>query len=362
MSEVEHTEAAGHPASEAAEAIIRFEGIGKVFTRGASRVAALEDITLDVRRGEVFAVIGFSGAGKSTLVRLINALETPTSGTVTVDGADLSRLDAAQTRALRARIGMVFQQFNLLRSRTVYGNIAYPLEVAGWDTERIEVRVTELLNFVGLVDKAWAYPEELSGGQKQRIGMARALAARPSILLADESTSALDPDTTREVLALLRRANEEFGVTIVVITHEMDVVRAIADRVAVLEGGRLLETGTVHQVFAEPRHPGTARLVGATLSNIPQAEDLRRLRASHPGRLATVTLTDERGFGAVLGGAHERGVRFEIVHGGITVTKGESLSTFTLALQGEPDAVAAFLRDLAAIGSVTTVSTGEEAA
>lgn len=332
--------------------IIAFDHVGKVFRRGASTVTALDDVTLEVARGEVFAVIGFSGAGKSTLVRLINALETPTSGSVTVDGHDLGGLSAAQVRALRARIGMVFQQFNLLRSRTVYGNIAYPLEVAGWGKEQITARVTELLNFVGLVDKAWAYPDELSGGQKQRIGIARALAARPTILLADESTSALDPDTTREVLALLRRANEEFGVTIVVITHEMDVVRTIADRVAVLEGGRLLETATVHQVFADPQHPGTRRLIGATLTNIPQPEDIRRLRASHGGRLATVTLSDERGFGAVLGGAHDRGVRFEIVHGGITVTKGESLSTFTLALDGAPEAVDAFLADLGAIATV----------
>lgn len=332
--------------------IIAFDHVGKVFRRGASTVTALDDVTLEVARGEVFAVIGFSGAGKSTLVRLINALETPTSGSVTVDGHDLGGLSAAQVRALRARIGMVFQQFNLLRSRTVYGNIAYPLEVAGWGKEEITARVTELLNFVGLVDKAWAYPDELSGGQKQRIGIARALAARPTILLADESTSALDPDTTREVLALLRRANEEFGVTIVVITHEMDVVRTIADRVAVLEGGRLLETDTVHQVFADPQHPGTRRLIGATLTNIPQPEDIRRLRANHGGRLATVTLSDERGFGAVLGGAHDRGVRFEIVHGGITVTKGESLSTFTLALDGAPEAVDAFLADLGAIATV----------
>lgn len=332
--------------------IIAFDHVGKVFRRGASTVTALDDVTLEVARGEVFAVIGFSGAGKSTLVRLINALETPTSGSVTVDGHDLGGLSAPQVRALRARIGMVFQQFNLLRSRTVYGNIAYPLEVAGWGKEQITARVTELLNFVGLVDKAWAYPDELSGGQKQRIGIARALAARPTILLADESTSALDPDTTREVLALLRRANEEFGVTIVVITHEMDVVRTIADRVAVLEGGRLLETATVHQVFADPQHPGTRRLIGATLTNIPQPEDIRRLRASHGGRLATVTLSDERGFGAVLGGAHDRGVRFEIVHGGITVTKGESLSTFTLALDGGSEAVDAFLADLGAIATV----------
>lgn len=332
--------------------IVAFEGVGKVFRRGGSTVTALDDVSLQVARGEVFAVIGFSGAGKSTLVRLINALETPTSGSVTVDGHDLGGLGAAQVRALRARIGMVFQQFNLLRSRTVCGNIAYPLEVAGWSKEQITARVTELLNFVGLVDKAWAYPDELSGGQKQRIGIARALAARPTILLADESTSALDPDTTREVLALLRRANEEFGVTIVVITHEMDVVRTIADRVAVLEGGRLLETGTVHQIFADPQHPGTRRLIGATLTNIPQPEDIRRLRGSHQGRLATVTLSDERGLGAVLGGAHERGVRFEIVHGGITVTKGESLSTFTLALDGAPEAVDAFLADLGAIAAV----------
>ncbi|MBC9957941.1 methionine ABC transporter ATP-binding protein [Yimella sp. cx-51] len=338
--------------SEAAGPIIRLDSVRKVFTRGGSTVTALDDLSLQIGRGEVFAVIGFSGAGKSTLVRLINALETPTEGSVVVDDNDLTSLNAKQIRAIRSGIGMVFQQFNLMRSRTVYGNVAYPLETAGWSKQQIKERVTELLHFVGLTEKAWAYPDELSGGQKQRIGIARALATRPPILLADESTSALDPDTTREVLALLRRVNEEMGVTIVVITHEMDVVRTIADRVAVLEGGRLIETGTVQQVFTDPQHPGTRRLVGATLSNIPQADDIARLRTTHTGRLATVTLRHEGGLGAVLGRAQEFGVQFEIVHGGVTVTKGESLSTFTLALQGDSSAVDAFLRELESVGSV----------
>ncbi|CAG7572131.1 D-methionine transport system ATP-binding protein [Barrientosiimonas humi] len=334
------------------ESIISLDRVGKTFSRGGSQVTALDEVTLDVRRGEVFAVIGFSGAGKSTLVRLINGLELPTSGTVTVQGQQLNSLRPKQIRALRSDIGMVFQQFNLLRSRTVYGNVAYPLEVAGWKPEQIYRRITELLHFVGLTERAWAYPEELSGGQKQRVGIARALATNPPILLADESTSALDPDTTREVLALLRRVNEELGITIVVITHEMEVVRSLADRVAVLESGRLAELGPVRDIFANPTAGATRRLVGATLDAVPDADDLAQLRARHRGRIVTVTVAAGRSLGAVLGRASEQGVELEIVHGGLTSMKEESLATFTLSLRGEPDAVERMVAELRGIGAV----------
>ncbi len=218
-------------------------------TKGAPPVVALDDVSLQIAAGEVCGVIGYSGAGKSTLLRLINALEIPTTGAVEIDGTDITRLPERQLRSLRSDIGMIFQQFNLFDSRTVAGNIAYPLEVAGRPRNEIRHRVAELLDFVGLAARANAYPEQLSGGQKQRVGIARALATSPRILLADEATSALDPDTTQEVLALLRRVNRELGVTIVLITHEMDVIRVIADRVVVMEGGRVIESGSVFDVL-----------------------------------------------------------------------------------------------------------------
>lgn len=334
---------------------IRFRGVGKSFTRGKQTVTALDGINLDLAPGRILAVIGFSGAGKSTLVRLINALEKPTSGSVEVEGTDLTSLDAKQIRALRARIGMVFQQFNLIRSRTVYANIAYPLEIAGWDKDRQKQRITELLHFVGLTEKAWAYPDELSGGQKQRVGIARALATNPDILLADESTSALDPDTTKDVLALLRRVNDELGVTIVVITHEMDVVRELADEVAVLEKGRLVESGPALDVLAHPKAEATKRLVSATMRTVPDAVDAARLRAEHDGRLVTVTVNDSRGFGRTLAGLGARGVEPEIVYGGLTPLKDDSITSITLALHGDETAVDGALAELRSSGDLQEV-------
>ncbi|MBE7370732.1 methionine ABC transporter ATP-binding protein [Dermacoccus barathri] len=331
---------------------VRLRGVSKTFVRGSKEVSALQDVDLDVATGRVLAVIGFSGAGKSTLVRLINALETPTTGTVEVDGIDLTSLNAKKIRALRARIGMVFQQFNLIRSRTVYANVAYPLEVAGWDKAKIEARITELLHFVGLTEKAWAYPDELSGGQKQRVGIARALATNPEILLADESTSALDPDTTKDVLALLRRVNDELGVTIVVITHEMDVVRELADDVVVLEHGRLVESGPTEQVLGSPASPATRRLVDATLRNVPDAREIDLLRRRVSGRLVTATVHDSAGFGRVLASTGARNVEPEIVHGGLTPLKEANLTTLTLALRGDDDTVTQMLTDLAQVATV----------
>ena len=335
---------------------VRFRGVSKQFTRGKSTVTALSDIDFEVPKGRILAVIGFSGAGKSTLVRMINGLETPTTGVVEVEGVDLQALSGKQIRALRARIGMVFQQFNLIRSRTVYANVAYPLEVAGWDKSKIRPRVAELLGFVGLTEKAWAYPDELSGGQKQRVGIARALATRPDILLADESTSALDPDTTNDVLALLRRINDELGVTIVVITHEMDVVRTLADDVVVLELGRIVETGPTEQVLGTPQSPATRRLVDATLRNVPDAREAARLREAYDGTLVTLAVHDQRGLGQLLGAMSSRGVEFEIVHGGLTPLKDSTLATLTLNLRGEAEAVSSAITDLGAVADAQEVN------
>ncbi|MGN6414832.1 methionine ABC transporter ATP-binding protein [Flexivirga sp.] len=338
---------------DSADPVVRLTAVSKIFGTGAEAHHALDDVSLDIRRGEIFAVIGYSGAGKSTLVRLINGLEKATSGTVTVDGVDITRLHGKPLRAIRRRIGMVFQQFHLMRSRTVFGNVAYPLQLAGLGRAEQEQRVAELLSFVGLLDKAWSYPEELSGGQKQRVGIARALASDPDLLLADESTSALDPETTRDVLALLRRVNEELGITIVVITHEMDVVRAIADRVAVLDSGRVVETGTVRDVLGSPQAQTTQRFVSATVGNRPDAARLQQLRDTYDDTLVTVAVTDERALGAVLStAAREHGVDFEIVYGGITDLKHESLGSFTLALRGPDEGVRATVEALSAAGPV----------
>lgn len=232
--------------------MIRFESISKTFDTGKKKFEALSDVTLEIEKGDIYGIIGYSGAGKSTLIRMINALEVPTSGKVFVKGQDLGGLSKAKLRGLRKEIGMIFQQFNLLESKTIYDNIAIPLKLNGASKAEIAKRVDELLEFVELSDKKFSYPGQLSGGQKQRVGIARALATNPSILLCDEATSALDPKTTDSILDLLKRINEVFQITIVVITHEMNVIQKICNKVAVMDYGRVVETGEVIQVFANP--------------------------------------------------------------------------------------------------------------
>jgi D-methionine transport system ATP-binding protein len=338
-------------------ALIEFRGVSKSFRSGDAAVSAVADIDLTIERGEIFGIIGYSGAGKSTLLRLINALEHATSGSVIVDGRDLTTLRERELRGVRAGIGMIFQQFNLFRSRTVFANIAYPLKVAGWPAERRKQRVAELLAFVGLTEKAWAHPDQLSGGQKQRVGIARALATNPAILLADEATSALDPETTADVLALLKRVNAELGVTIVVITHEMEVVRSIADRVAVLDSGRIIELGTVFDVFSNPQTATSRRFVGTVLRNQPAESDIERLRGKHAGRIVSARVHDDGRLGAVLSDAVGRhGVRFEIVFGGISALQGRSFGSLTLELLGEPAAVDALIADLRTVTEVEEVA------
>ncbi|MGO1549618.1 MAG: methionine ABC transporter ATP-binding protein [Nesterenkonia sp.] len=337
--------------------LIQLGHVTRTFNSGkASAVTAVDDVSFTVEKGEVYGVIGFSGAGKSTLIRLVNGLERPTSGSITVLGRELTKLPESRLRHVRKRIGMIFQQFNLFSSRNVASNIAYPLRVAGWPKEQRDARVGELLDFVGLADKAKSYPEQLSGGQKQRVGIARALAAKPDILLADESTSALDPATTGEVLRLLRRANEELGITIVAITHEMEVIRSIADRVAVMDNGRIVEEGLVYDVFSSVRQDGEAGFVGSALKDRPTAEDLRRIRRSTAGRLVTLSLKDSASISAALGRAGEYGVRFEIVHGGLNTTKNASFGLLTVALEGTDSAVDQYLEELRTAGPVQEVA------
>lgn len=255
--------AADAATARTAGAAISLEGVGKAFDGpGGAVVAALDDVTLHVRPGAICGIIGRSGAGKSTLLRMVNGLERPTSGTVTVAGHDVGRARGAALRAIRREVGMIFQHFNLLSSRTVAGNIALPLEIAGVAPARIRARVADLIARVGLDGLAHRYPAELSGGQKQRVGIARALATQPKVLLSDEATSALDPETTRTVLRLLADINRDLGLTILLITHEMAVVRDIASHMAVIEGGRIVESGPTYDIFTRPRHPTTRSFLG----------------------------------------------------------------------------------------------------
>lgn len=248
--------------------MLLLEDVHKIYgKKNQKQVAALQGINLAVNKGEIFGVVGFSGAGKSTLIRCVNLLERPTKGKVLINDVDLLTLKPKELRAQRKKIGMIFQQYNLLQSKTIFQNVAMPLILEGKPKDEIKKKVTELLSFVGLESRKDHYPAQLSGGQKQRVGIARALATDPHILLSDEATSALDPSTTQSVLDLLRKVRDEFGVTILMITHEMNVIRDICDKVAVIEGGKIVEQGSVIDVFTEPKQPITKSFVRTVLND-----------------------------------------------------------------------------------------------
>ena len=255
--------------------MIALQHVSKVFAGSdkTKQVHAVDDVSLTIQDGDIFGIIGFSGAGKSTLVRCINLLERPTSGSVEVDGQELTRMSAKELRQARKKIGMIFQHFNLMPSRTIFGNVAYPLRGSGLSKEEIRAKVHSLLELVGIADKENAYPSQLSGGQKQRVAIARALANDPKILLCDEATSALDPQTTKAILSLLHHLNQTLGITIVVITHEMAVVKEICNRVAVMDHGKVVEEGSVFSVFATPKEPITRDFIKTT-SNLQKIEEL----------------------------------------------------------------------------------------
>ena len=307
------------------ESMIKLIGLNKVYGKGSDAVHALRDVSLHVPQGKIFGVIGASGAGKSTLIRCVNLLERPTEGQVIVDGQDLVALSERDLTQARRQIGMIFQHFNLLASRTVSANIAFPLELAGWSKDKIQSRVSELLALVGLEARAHAYPSELSGGQKQRVGIARALATRPQILLCDEATSALDPQTTASVLDLLADLNRELGLTIVLITHEMEVVRRICDRVVVLDGGRVVEEGEVSEVFLHPRHPTTRTFLD---------DDAAVVERAQPGQqLLRVTLLGEQVHSPVLGATlREVGAEYFITSGRVDTLKQLPYGQVTLSV------------------------------
>ncbi|CAH6781315.1 L-methionine/D-methionine ABC transporter ATP binding subunit [Vibrio chagasii] len=267
--------------------MIKVNQVNKVFYQGTKEINALIDINLHIPQGQIFGVIGSSGAGKSTLIRCVNMLEAPTSGEVIVDGIDLTKLSKSELSEARRNIGMIFQHFNLLSSRTVFNNVALPLELAGKDKAVIEAKVSELLELVGLADKCDTYPANLSGGQKQRVAIARALASDPKVLLCDEATSALDPATTQSILELLREINRKLHITILLITHEMDVVKSICHEVAIIGGGELVEKGTVGDIFAHPKTELAHQFIRSTLDlTIPEDYQARlqetRVDGSYP--------------------------------------------------------------------------------
>lgn len=334
---------------------IEFREITKIFKQKKARIKALDHVSMTIEPGEIVGIIGYSGAGKSTLVRMINGLDTPSSGELLLDETNIVGMSEKKLRGIRRNIGMIFQQFNLMNSRTAAGNIEYPLQLQGVGKQERAQRVQELLDFVGLGDKGKSYPEQLSGGQKQRVGIARALATNPSLLLADEATSALDPTTTQEVLDLLRRVNKEFGITIVVITHEMEVVRSIADKVAVMENGRVVEQGSVYEVFSNPQTSVAAKFVATSLRNEPDVVETDDLLA-HEGRLFTINLTEESGFFTAAARLKEAGVSIAVVHGGITTLQQHSFGKLTVRLSGDNNAIEEFYRTLSTTTQIEEIA------
>ncbi|WP_343869536.1 methionine ABC transporter ATP-binding protein [Caenispirillum bisanense] len=333
---------------------MRLTDIVKVFPSKAGPSTVLDGISLTVDRGEIFGIIGRSGAGKSTLVRCINMLERPTSGSVVVDGQEMTALSDAALRKARHRIGMVFQHFNLLSSRTVYDNVAFPLEIAGRSREDIRKAVEPLLDIVGLTDKRDRYPAQLSGGQKQRVGIARALAGDPSVLLCDEATSALDPETTQSILALLKDINRRLGLTIVLITHEMAVVKEIADTVVVLDAGRIVEQGPVFDVFTAPRSEVAQSFVGDLLNHDLPAPVAARLAAA-PGAdtnpLLRITFTGPAANTPVLGELIAgKGLQANILHGSIDYIQDKPHGVLTVEVLNAAETLAPALEYLSAHG------------
>ncbi|WP_336488529.1 methionine ABC transporter ATP-binding protein [Methylobacterium nigriterrae] len=283
--------AARTAAENRAAGTVVFEAVSKTYRSASGEVRALDRVDLEIPAGTIFGVIGRSGAGKSSLLRTVNRLEEPTSGQVLVDGEPIAALDTAGLVALRRRIGMIFQQFNLLSAKTVRQNVALPLVVAGVPSAEIGSRVDEVLRLVGLENKAESYPSRLSGGQKQRVGIARALVSHPEILLCDEATSALDPETTLSILRLLRDINRRLGITIILITHEMSVIREVCSDVVVLEQGRIAETGPVWSVFGSPEHPATRALLEPLIRGLPEDLVARLLPHPAPGATAVLRIT-----------------------------------------------------------------------
>lgn len=319
--------------------IISFENLSKRYEKKGQTFVALDNVTFKVNKGDVYGLIGFSGAGKSTLLRMVNALETPTEGKVFVKGVDLTSLKESKLREIRKDIGMIFQEFNLLETKTVFDNIAIPLVLRHDNKLKIKARVEELLKFVGLEDKAKALPGELSGGQKQRVGIARALATEPEILLCDEATSALDPDTTESILNLLARVNKELNVTILFVTHTIRVVQKLCNKVAILEHGKLVENGSVIDIFSKPKSTIAKRFVETVIpSKIPESivAELKKYEANY--KVIRIFFHAEHATDDVIWQINAKlGVHTNVMFASVTELQGRVLSIITLQLTGNEE-------------------------
>lgn len=319
--------------------IISFENLSKRYEKKGQNFVALDNVTFKVNKGDVYGLIGFSGAGKSTLLRMVNALETPTEGKVFVKGVDLTSLKESKLREVRKDIGMIFQEFNLLETKTVFDNIAIPLVLRHESKQKIKSRVEELLKFVGLEDKAKALPGELSGGQKQRVGIARALATEPEILLCDEATSALDPDTTESILNLLARVNKELNVTILFVTHTIRVVQKLCNKVAILEHGKLVENGSVIDIFSKPKSTIAKRFVETVIpSKIPESivAELKKYEANY--KVIRIFFHAEHATDDVIWQINAKlGVHTNVMFASVTELQGRVLSIITLQLTGNEE-------------------------
>ena len=323
--------------------IIEFINISKTFKSKDSEVHALKNISLSVQKGDIFGVIGFSGAGKSTLVRMINALEKPTSGSIIVNDENVLELRGENLRGFRKNIGMIFQHFNLLQSRTVFQNIAIPLELEHWPKSKITARVNQLLKFVGLDEKANSFPNELSGGQKQRVGIARALTLNPEILLCDEATSALDPRTTDSILELLQKINKDLNVTILMITHQMNVIQKVCNKVAVLEKGELVESGNVIDVFGNPQKETTKGFIRTVINDqLPESVKSYLRDYDKPQKVVRLRFDGKNADNPIMSLAiKETGVNISILYGTVTELEGRVVGFQTVQITGEEKQLAA---------------------
>lgn len=322
--------------------MIKVQGLTKIYA-GKEEIRAIQGVDLSIKQGEVFGIIGLSGAGKSSLLRCLNLLEVPSAGEVTIDGLELTSLADGELRKARQKVGMIFQQFNLLSSRTVAENVEFPLEIIGEARSKRQRRVRELLQMVGLENRATHYPAQLSGGEKQRVGIARALASRPKVLLCDEATSALDPATTKNILALLQEINKRLGLTIVLITHQMEVIRMICDRVAVLDQGQIVEMGTVQEIFLHPRAQITRQLMG----DIQLSLDQKLLKEVRDGWILKLTFMGSAAKEPIISQLVKR-YQFEvnILAGNIAQVGGESYGELITQITGLPIMIKRALAEL----------------
>lgn len=322
--------------------MISINNLTKIYTGASHEVLALDNVSVSIKRGEIFGIIGLSGAGKSTLIRCINMLEKPTEGSIVVDGQEITNLDKSKLYKARQEIGMIFQHFNLLSSRTVFDNIMFPLEIAKTPPKAAKVKVTELLELVGLTDKANVYPTQLSGGQKQRVGIARALANNPKLLLSDEATSALDPDTTQSILKLLKDINKQLNITIILITHDMNVIKQVCDRVAVMDDSEIVEVGDVLTIFSKPATPTSQSFINAIVKKeVP--EDLVRssiLKNDTKSFLVRVSFIGESASEPIISSLIKTfDVKVNILYGNIDRVKDTPFGNLILELIGDTSVI-----------------------